>query len=517
MSEGAPETEKPDEQVAPKKRPIGVIVLASVVLIGAFYGIRMYLYNSDHVTTDDSYVTTDIVPTNAQVAGNISDVLVRENQVVKAGDLLVRLDDVTYRADVEQAKANLAVAEANAKGAATDVGLTQQTGAAQVSEALGGVQIGGTDINSAEVNVQRAISGVDSAQATLNANQAQAKAADASIQTQLMDRARIVQAAQSAKAAITNAEANVKVAQANLASAQATETNAEHDAERYRMLSTEGAVPAAQAEAKETALANARASVDAARQQVLAAEASVNQRKSDYSAAQQQIKWADTSIASARAQARAAHQTASAQASRVAQANSDVSVARQGIEAAKARQTQNVGKLAEANALPKRVSLSEAAKLQAIAKVRQAQAALTSAQIALDRTRIRAATAGKVSRKSAEVGQQVAVGQPLMSIVTTEQPWIVANFKETQLGRVRPGQAVEIEIDALSGRTFKGHVDSISAGTGSTFALLPADNATGNFTKVVQRLPVKIVFEPGQPGLELLSAGLSANVAIIVK
>jgi len=161
--------------------------------------------------------------------------------------------------------------------------------------------------------------------------------------------------------------------------------------------------------------------------------------------------------------------------------------------------------------------MSEAAKRQALAKVDQARAALESAQIALERTRITAPVAGRVTRKTVEIGQQMVPGQPIMSLIPVEIPWIIANFKETQMAGLRPGEEVEIEVDAVPSHTFKGHVDSITPGTGSTFALLPADNSTGNFTKVVQRVPVKITIDPGQPDLDKLVSGLSVSVAVTLK
>jgi membrane fusion protein, multidrug efflux system len=517
MSEAEAAQNESESEQPPKKRPIGLIVIACVLIAGAFFGIRMYLYNAGHVATDDAYITTDVVPVNALVSGNIVTVQAKENRDVKQGDLLVQLDDTTYKADVDQALANLAVAQANARSASADLNLTAQTGNAQVSEAQGGVQVGGSDIATAESNVLKAISGVATARATYDSAMAQAKAADQGVQTAISDRERLVSQLKSAQSGIVNAEASVKVAQANLANAEATEKNAEHDAQRYRSLANEGAVPVSEAEQRETISANSMAAVDAAKQQVAAARAAANQRRADFAAAEQQVKSADSAIATAKAQARAAHQVAAAQATRISQADSDVNVARQGVNGAQARQQQNVGKLQEAQALPKRLSISEAAKQQALAKVRQAQAALESAQIALARTQIRASVTGRVTRKAAEIGQQVAPGQPLMSLIPVETPWIIANFKETQLAGVRPGQVVEIDVDALPDHPFKGHVDSISPGTGSTFALLPADNATGNFTKVVQRVPVKITLDPGQADLDKLGAGLSVSVAIAVK
>jgi len=119
---------------------------------------------------------------------------------------------------------------------------------------------------------------------------------------------------------------------------------------------------------------------------------------------------------------------------------------------------------------------------------------VAAAELDISYTRITAPEAGKVTKKNAEERAYVQVGQSLLAIVT-DQVWIVANFKETQLTRMHPGQQVTIAVDAFPGREIKGHIDSIQSGTGARFSLLPAENATGNFVKVVQRVPVKIVFD----------------------
>jgi membrane fusion protein (multidrug efflux system) len=117
-----------------------------------------------------------------------------------------------------------------------------------------------------------------------------------------------------------------------------------------------------------------------------------------------------------------------------------------------------------------------------------------------------------------EAGQRVQIGQPLMAVVE-DQPWVVANFKETQLEKIRSGQRVELEIDTFPNHKFYGHVDSLAPGSGNEFALLPPDNATGNFTKIVQRIPVKIVFDQDSVhGFEnLLAPGMSAVVTVTTK
>ena len=137
----------------------------------------------------------------------------------------------------------------------------------------------------------------------------------------------------------------------------------------------------------------------------------------------------------------------------------------------------------------------ERAMLGSSAPVKQAQAAVREAELALSYTTITAPFAGRVGKKSVEVGATVQPGQPLLTVVATHGNWVVANFKETQIGAMKPGDPVEITVDAYPERSWRGHVDSISPATGAKYALLPPDNATGNFTKVVQRVPVKIVLD----------------------
>ncbi len=165
--------------------------------------------------------------------------------------------------------------------------------------------------------------------------------------------------------------------------------------------------------------------------------------------------------------------------------------------------------MAQARTAPGQVEESKSAQEQAKAKVEQARAALDAARLQLSYTRIFAPVDGRVSKKDVDVGSLVEPGTPLIAMVVSGDPWVAANFKETQLDGVRLDARRRSSLMTLPGHVFKAHVDSLSPGTGSTFALLPADNATGNFTKVVQRVPVKIVLEPGQPGADQLSVGLS--------
>ena len=150
------------------------------------------------------------------------------------------------------------------------------------------------------------------------------------------------------------------------------------------------------------------------------------------------------------------------------------------------------------------------------ARVSAAAARLRQAELDVSYTKILAPVSGYVTKKAVEEGAFVQIGQALMAIVPDEK-WVVANFKETQLTHMRAGQKVKIKIDTYSGKTFKGHVDSIQRGTGSRFSLFPAENATGNFVKVVQRVPVKIVFDEQPDGKKPLGVGMSVVPEVKVR
>src|SRR5207253_10610951 len=124
---------------------------------------------------------------------------------------------------------------------------------------------------------------------------------------------------------------------------------------------------------------------------------------------------------------------------------------------------------------------------------------------------------GSGSKKSVNPGQVVQPGQPMMALVQTGEVWITANFKETQLSNMRPGQKAVVEVDAYGGKEFQGHVDSIAAATGARFSLLPPENATGNYVKVVQRIPVKIYLDPGQDPNYQLRPGMSVTPTVYVR
>jgi len=173
-------------------------------------------------------------------------------------------------------------------------------------------------------------------------------------------------------------------------------------------------------------------------------------------------------------------------------------------------------KAAQANsdAARRQVTVLASERAMDMAQLEEARAQLATAELDLEHTIITAPVDGVVGNRGVQLGQFVRAGSPLLSVVPLDQVWVEANFKETQIGHMQPGQPVNISIDSFSGETLHGHVDSLSPASGAKFSLLPPDNATGNFTKVVQRIPVKIIVDPGHSLEGKLLPGMSAVVTV---
>jgi membrane fusion protein, multidrug efflux system len=192
------------------------------------------------------------------------------------------------------------------------------------------------------------------------------------------------------------------------------------------------------------------------------------------------------------------------------------------IETAQERVRQAEAKIKEAQANlqatetgPQQRSISRSNALTALAKVQQAQAVLEQAELNLQYAQVKAPIDGIVSQRKVELGQYVQIGQPLLSLVPLHDVWVTANYKENQLKDMRSGQKAIVSVDAYGGRKYQGHVDSIAAATGARFSLLPPENATGNYVKVVQRIPVKIVIDRGADELHPLRPGLSVIATVM--
>ncbi|KAA1002453.1 HlyD family secretion protein [Paraburkholderia panacisoli] len=339
-------------RLPPKTIRLAAYVVILAVAIWA--GIRLF-DNPNSETTNDAYVTADFTLIAPRVAGQLSEVLVEDNQQVKTGQLMVRIDDRDFRAALMSAQADVAAAKASVAN------------------------------YDAEIARQPAL--VDQARATLRAD-------------------------------------------------DATLEFARENASRYRNLSEAGAGTTQEQQHASSALAEELA---------------------------QQARNRAALVAT-----------------------------RQNLDVLRTQRDKAAGALAHA------------------------EAALEQAKLNLSYTEIRAPIDGKVGRRSARVGAFVTTGTPLLAIVPLSEAYVVANFQENQLARMRPGDTVRIKVDSFPGVTIHGHVDSLSPATGVSFAPIAPDNATGNFTKVVQRVPVKITIDPGQQAASALSVGLSVETEVAV-
>ena len=335
-----------------------------------------------------------------------------------------------------------------------------------------------------------------------------------------------------ARAAVAVAEANVRAARAEIPLARDTtrsqvdEVRAALEGTRVGVRSSESAVDEARArlEAKRAAAAASRADVTAAesaqrkakrdldRMQALAKNDYVSRR--DHDDAMAALEAADAALEASRRRLNSIEKE-------VQQTEAEVASRVLAIEGARQRVAEVRGTLARAESQQQTVSVKTAELARTEAQLKAAQADLAVTELNLEHCVVRAPIDGVVSKRSVEVGQIVQSGQPLLALVPLNDVWVVANFKETQLTRIRPGQRAEVRVDSHPGVAFTGTVNSISAGTGSRFSLLPPENATGNWVKVVQRVPVKILLDTpagraaGNP--QPLRAGMSAVVTVRLK
>jgi len=199
---------------------------------------------------------------------------------------------------------------------------------------------------------------------------------------------------------------------------------------------------------------------------------------------------------------------------KLAQAKRNVDVSKAQLDAASARVAQAKAAVGAAQADIRQISMKSADAQSKIAKVEQARAALDAAQLNLSYTEVVAPIDGVATHKQVELGQIVQIGQGLMTVVPLHDVWVTANFKETQLRSMKPGQKARVKVDTY-GKTFDGHVDSIAGATGAVLSLLPPENATGNYVKVVQRIPVKIVLDPISQEKAVLRPGMNVEATVV--
>jgi membrane fusion protein (multidrug efflux system) len=264
-------------------------------------------------------------------------------------------------------------------------------------------------------------------------------------------------------------------------------------AARARLVSAEANVRAAEANAS-------KAAEDVARYKMLVDKDEISKQQYDQAVAN----------------ANAARATLDAQKSTVVEARQNISAAEKAVDQARAKVAMAEATIESARTGPQQVMVTEARARSAEAKVQEQQALLEQAELNLQYTTIVAPVNGIVGKKTVAEGQNVSSGQELMAIVPLDGLWVTANFKETQLKQMRLGQPVNIKVDAYD-REYTGKVQFIAGASGSLFSLLPPENATGNYVKVVQRIPVRIALDPGQNGDHLLRPGMSVVPKVRVK
>jgi membrane fusion protein (multidrug efflux system) len=257
---------------------------------------------------------------------------------------------------------------------------------------------------------------------------------------------------------------------------------------------------------------NASAGIIASEKQLAAAHAQVEQAEANDVKAQDDLKRYKLLVDKQEVSEQIYDQAlaaARASTANVAAAHANEAAAQQAVQQARARLIQAEANHRYAQTGPQQVASTRARALSAVADVQQKRAILEQAELNLQYTKIVAPVSGEVN-KTVVVGLNVQPGQQMLTVVPLDEVWITANFKETQLKHMRPGQRVEITVDA-NGRTYKGHVDSLAGATGPLFSVLPPENATGNYVKIVQRLPVKIVLDPGENRDHWLRPGMNVD------
>lgn len=307
-------------------------------------------------------------------------------------------------------------------------------------------------------------------------------------------------------------EVAVDQARANLASAEATARSLNINVP-ITFVSTSSQLTFAASDVE-----NARAGIVAAEKQEAAAHAQLEQGEANNVRAQADLKRYKLLVEKQEVSEQIYDQalaTAKAATATVAAARANEAAAQQAVQQAKSRLAEAEANHQAAQTGPQQVASTRARALSAIADVQQRRAALEQTELNLQYTKIVAPVSGEVN-KTVVVGMNVQPGQQLLTIVPLQDVWITANFKETQLKHMRPGQNVEIDVDS-NGRTYRGHVDSIAGATGPLFSLLPPENATGNYVKIVQRIPVKIVFEPGENRDHQLRPGMNVEPKVHVR
>ena len=528
-----------------RRRHIGLVVLVALVVIGVPVIYHFVSYTQHHPSTDDAAVDGEMYQISPRISGRVTKVYVTDNEVVREGQLLVDIDPSDVEKQLVEARAALATEQSNARAAGVNVPIVATTtlsARGQAAAALGAsralTEAARHQVNVGHAQIASAGAGEEAARASAadTANTiTSARAGIESARAMLVSAEAGIKASQdgiaAAQAGVRGAEDSASVAASDVTAARATAKRAAADAKRARSLFDQSAIPQSQLDAYEESATTSEARVVGAEKRYSAADASLAQAKANLSAAQNAREQAvarrdqaQATLAQAQASYQSAQENANVMQARTRQASASVKQAERGLQELQSTVNQRQSGVQQAQAAlrgtdagPMQVQAASEQANTTIARVQQAQARVDELLLQLSYTRIYAPHDGVVSQKNVNPGHAVTPGQPLMAVVDLSDIFLTANYKETQLRHMKVGDQATFTVDAYPGRTFLGHVESLSPGTGSVFALLPPENATGNFTKIVQRLPVRIKVDGGSDETHPLRLGMSVVTAVTVQ
>lgn len=469
-------SENSDEIViaSPKRSRLPVYIVSAIIGLLLICGLTWWFYSRQFEKTDDAFIEGNISLISPQIGSHIKKIYVRENQFVKKGDLLIEFDAREAEANYEKAEALLKTAMARKSKALANYELTRKTSQSDLTQAS-------SNLSSAQSNIEQTRIASDSKLNSVEQAKNQTKTAEANIRQ--------------IEAQIPAAEATLEQVKAQVPAAQTKLDNAVAEYERSQQLFQHGDISKQDLERDNRTLSEARAAK-------ISAEKQVNVVQSQLSSLLGQVEVEKSRL----------NETKNG----ITAAENNYRQSLSQIDLASSQANESKGKLLGADVLSEQNLIGESEIQTAEAEVAQAQAALNQAELELSYTKISAPQDGYVSKTAVVEGQLVQPDQALMSI-SLPGIWIIANFKETQIERVKIGQPVDIYIDAYPSTIFHGKVESFQVGTGSRFSVLPSENASGNFVKVVQRIPVKIVFDDVPEDKYLLFPGMSVTPKVHVK
>ncbi|MGI4789064.1 MAG: efflux RND transporter periplasmic adaptor subunit [Janthinobacterium lividum] len=492
---------------SPLRKVIVTGVIAAAVIAAVIWGISYYNYSQNHVSTDDAYVTGNLVNVSPIISGTLNSLTVDEGVVVKQGQLIGRIEDSGQRASLAQSQAAYQSALSQLPQAEQNLAYQQQATNADIRKAQAGLAAQQAKTTGAQQQVilsrNQVLNQVQQATSQISQAKAQAAQYDAQVQT--------------ARAAVNSQQQTVRTAQraadaadATIRGAQANAQKATNDAVRYAKLVKQQAVTEQQNDAAVASADSAQSNLDATRFQAAQAHS--------------QVRAAQANVEQAVAQLKAAQRAADAAGQNVEVARAGLGIARANLSLIPIDQSNVLNNVGQNQSALADLSTAQAGKTQIQvrkdeirtfqANANSALAQLHNAQVIEGDTNLYAPNDGTVVKKAVNIGASLAPGQTIVTITQGDYVYVTANFKETQLGDVKPNESAEVEVDSYPGKVFHGYVGSINEATGATQALLPPDNATGNFTKVVQRIPVRIELRPAKPG-EDKKFGTAADIAAL--